>query len=281
MPRIVILTTGAGNYCEQILQGLANVEVIPDALCIISPGLKLNIKQFIQPHRFLGFLLRKGLRSIASRVKNARYNRDTLDYWEGYAERIYQVEEPNSQKLISILRNLQTDYLILAGSGIVKKEVLGIPKKGTVNVHPGLLPWVRGLGVVERALERHVPVGLTAHFVSAGIDTGEIIHRELVYVHQHDTLTSLRRRAQYRCAQVMVEIVLKAYQGKELQSSKQKARYPYCHWPSSEETAKIQQAVSDGLALKLYEKWRDFYGSAILPSEQYHHPSVNISPLDH
>ena len=67
-----------------------------------------------------------------------------------------------------------TDYRYL-----LPESVFGLAPLGAVNLHPSLLPRYRGRAPVNWAIlhgEEHL--GLTAHFVDAGMDTGDIIAQE-------------------------------------------------------------------------------------------------------
>jgi phosphoribosylglycinamide formyltransferase 1 len=64
-----------------------------------------------------------------------------------------------------------------------------------VNVHPSLLPAFPGLRAIERALEAAVSeTGVTVHLVDEGLDTGPVIAREAVAVHERDTWETLASR---------------------------------------------------------------------------------------
>lgn len=64
-----------------------------------------------------------------------------------------------------------TDYRYL-----LPERILGLAPRGAVNLHPSLLPKYRGRAVVNWAILRgETEFGLTAHFVDAGMDTGDII----------------------------------------------------------------------------------------------------------
>jgi methionyl-tRNA formyltransferase len=167
--------------------------------------------------------------------------------------------------MLDVLRGLEPDYLVLGGLGILGAEALAIPRRGTFNVHPGLLPWIRGVSVIERAIERGVPVGITAHYVDPGIDTGSIIRRELIPVRPHDTMASLRRVAYERCAQVMVELVTEAARGRHPEATSQQGRFSYCTAMSDADCARLDASVRSGLALRLYREWLGFFGSHVLP----------------
>jgi methionyl-tRNA formyltransferase len=75
-----------------------------------------------------------------------------------------------------------TDYKFL-----VPKELINIAPKGCVNLHPSLLPKYRGRAPINWAIiEGQKEVGLTAHFVDEGVDTGPIIEQESVSVSDNE-----------------------------------------------------------------------------------------------
>jgi len=53
--------------------------------------------------------------------------------------------------------------------------MLALPRLGTLNVHMGLLPPMRGMNVAEWSAFMGVPLGCTVHVVDPGVDTGDII----------------------------------------------------------------------------------------------------------
>lgn len=184
---------------------------------------------------------------------------------DGLAAEIRAAGPLNGERMLAALQDAAPDYVFLAGVGILRAESLGIPSVGTVNVHPGLLPWARGVGVVERSIERRVPVGLTAHFVDAGIDTGAVIRRELVPVSPFDTLTSLRLKAEERCVRLLAEVARIAKSGGPLEGQRQLVESDYCTWPSNLERRRIAADVREGVALRLYDAWRVPHGD-VLPA---------------
>ena len=52
------------------------------------------------------------------------------------------------------------------------KALLDVPRLGVLNIHLGLLPEIRGMSSPEWSLLNRVPVGITIHYMDAGIDTG-------------------------------------------------------------------------------------------------------------
>ena len=64
-------------------------------------------------------------------------------------------------------------------------------EKGILNLHPGLLPDVRGLDSVLWSIEKDYPLGVTAHLINEEIDSGFILKTEKVNISIDDNLLSL------------------------------------------------------------------------------------------
>lgn len=91
---------------------------------------------------------------------------------------VLQPEKP-AGAFLDQLRALQPDIGVVVAYGhILKPELLTLPRLGMVNVHPSLLPELRGAAPVEWAiingLER---TGVTIMQLDAGMDTGPILHQ--------------------------------------------------------------------------------------------------------
>ena len=77
------------------------------------------------------------------------------------------------------LRELKTDVFIVASFGkILPKELLEIPKNGSLNVHPSLLPELRGPAPIQGLILGKGGVGLTIIKMDAEMDHGPIVAQE-------------------------------------------------------------------------------------------------------
>lgn len=129
--------------------------------------------------------LKRAARSILYMIFRNRPKHLTNNIYAQYAQRVEVVPDFKGAIIKEKLNLLDPDVLFLAGSGIIDETVFTIPRIGTLNAHPGLLPEYKGLNVVEWALYYEDPVGVTLHFVDDGIDTGQIVRRrELVNAYE-------------------------------------------------------------------------------------------------
>ncbi len=104
-------------------------------------------------------------------------------------------------KLIEILKQNRTDFIVLAGfMCILSENFTKTFSDRIINVHPSLIPSFCGKGfyglrVHEAALEYGVKVtGATVHFVNEIPDGGKIIMQKAVEIEEGDTPEDLQRR---------------------------------------------------------------------------------------
>ncbi len=92
---------------------------------------------------------------------------------------IFQPEKPTGGVFLVRLRDLRPDIGVVVAYGhILKPELLALPPRGMVNVHPSLLPELRGPAPVEWAIVRgYEKTGVTIMQLDAGMDSGPILHQ--------------------------------------------------------------------------------------------------------
>lgn len=103
------------------------------------------------------------------------------------------VDNHNLWDCSEALEAFRPELIVVGGTRILAPHVLEIPRRGTLNAHPGLLPWLRGSSSVAWALYKDMQVGSTVHLVEKEIDTGPIITRTPMPVHRGDTYEQIVR----------------------------------------------------------------------------------------
>ena len=80
----------------------------------------------------------------------------------------------------------------IGGTQIIPPAVLRIPKLGTLNIHPALLPKYRGrYSTVHAIFNGERSTGVTIHWMDEGIDSGPIIMQKKIKIEKYDTARSL------------------------------------------------------------------------------------------
>lgn len=92
---------------------------------------------------------------------------------------VLQPERPAVDAFYAALRELDPDVGVVVAYGhLLKPELLALPRRGMVNVHPSLLPELRGAAPVEWAILRGLQsTGVTIMQMEAGMDSGPILHQ--------------------------------------------------------------------------------------------------------
>ncbi len=92
-----------------------------------------------------------------------------------------------------ILKSYNPDIFVTASYGqIIRKNILDIPKFGTVNVHASLLPKYRGPAPIQGAiLNGEKKTGITIMKTDIGCDTGDIYFSREITIENEDTSTSV------------------------------------------------------------------------------------------
>jgi folate-dependent phosphoribosylglycinamide formyltransferase PurN len=127
---------------------------------------------------------------------------------------IIEVISHNSAKMIQLIQNERLDILVNAGTPrILSNKILDSIPFGVLNCHPGLLPAFRGCSCVEWALHLGEPVGNTIHFMSAGIDEGPVLIKEVVPIVQSDTYVDVRVKVYKAGHRLMANSLQKIMEG--------------------------------------------------------------------
>jgi len=93
-------------------------------------------------------------------------------------------------EFISKLKEEKYDLFIVASYGkIIPKEIIDMPKYGTLNVHPSLLPKLRGASPIEGAILSGEKTGVTIMLIDEEMDHGPIIAQKELDISNSEILS--------------------------------------------------------------------------------------------
>ena len=94
-------------------------------------------------------------------------------------DRILCPEKANEEAFLNALRKLDIDLAVTAAYGnFLPQKFLDIPRLGTLNIHPSLLPQWRGAAPVQRALESgQAETGVSVAYTVLKMDAGPILRQ--------------------------------------------------------------------------------------------------------
>lgn len=118
--------------------------------------------------------------------------------------------------LTSLENKFKPDLCITAAYGqYLPKRFLKIPKFGTLNIHPSLLPRWRGASPVQRSLEAgDNPVGVTVLFTVSKMDAGPIVAQRKQDIEENENATVLLPKLFQIGTEMLMEVLPDVINGK-------------------------------------------------------------------
>ncbi|NER87931.1 methionyl-tRNA formyltransferase [Moorena sp. SIO3A2] len=109
---------------------------------------------------------------------------------------IFQPKKVNGPEFVAKVATLRPDLnLSVSYDQILRRPILESAPQGFINFHAGKLPFYRGRNVLNWALiNGEKEIGLTAHYVNEGIDTGDIILQRTLPIYWTDGYGDLLER---------------------------------------------------------------------------------------
>ncbi len=146
-----------------------------------------------------------------------------------------------------IIRKNPVDLYIIAGARILSKKIIKACGDKILNIHPGLLPDVRGLDTFFWSILSDKPLGISAHFITSKIDSGLLIYKERLKLYEDDTPSDVTLRLLEYQTDILIKTlnILKKKNMKDLENlSEVKSIY----------NTKMN-AKEEKLALSQFKKW--------------------------
>ncbi len=200
---------------------------VPSLEALLGEGFDV-LAVVTQPDRPQG---RSRSHAVASPVKEAALTEEVP---------VLQPERPTDPAFMQALRDLAPDVGVVVAYGhILKPEILAVPARGMVNLHPSLLPELRGAAPIEWAiingLER---TGVTIMQMEAGMDSGPILHHIPEELPPDITGGELSAHLSEIGAEALVEALIMLEQGAVQPRPQEHARATYAP-KLTRETARI------------------------------------------
>ena len=137
--------------------------------------------------------------------------------------RVFQPSTLRGEDFAELLAFLSPDLILVAAYGkILPENVLEFPKYGCVNAHASLLPKYRGAAPIQRAIMAgETETGVCAMMMEAGLDTGDVLCREVVPIAPDDTFAEVHDALCEAGGRALVRVCEAIRKGEELVREKQ------------------------------------------------------------
>lgn len=125
------------------------------------------------------------------------------------------LQPENLQNTEYLIQNTKYDLFIVAAySKILPKEIITIPRLGTIGVHPSLLPKYRGATPIQSAiLAGEEKTGVTLFLIDEKVDHGPIVSSIKYKVLSEDTYETLMEKLAEMGGNLLVDVLPKFVKG--------------------------------------------------------------------
>ena len=115
----------------------------------------------------------------------------------------------NKEVIRKRIESENPDLIIVSSFGtILTDEILKIPKSGVINFHPSLLPAYRGPYPDQAViLNGEKFTGVTVHYVTGKLDSGNIIYQTDIRINDEDNFSSLKKKLSDTCERIIPDII--------------------------------------------------------------------------
>ena len=142
---------------------------------------------------------------------------------------VYQPATFKDDAAVEELRALAPDLIVVVAYGrILPQRVLDIPGYGCINMHASILPELRGAGPVQWSILNHCDeTGVTAMYLTAGMDEGDIIEIRKTPIDPMETSSELMARLAGIAAELACDTVRAIEAGTATRTPQDNARATY------------------------------------------------------
>ena len=121
---------------------------------------------------------------------------------------VLQSESLKDERFHAQLQALKPDLFAVVAFLILPRSVLAIPKLGSVNVHPSLLPKYRGAAPIQWAIiNGETETGVTIFQLSPRVDAGDILIQQKVAIGDDETAGELYERLKMKGAELLIRAI--------------------------------------------------------------------------
>lgn len=163
---------------------------------------------------------------------------------------VWQTRDINDAEGIAFLTEKSSDYLLTVNfNQKLSAEVLALPSRGCINLHPSLLPDYKGVDPILAALaEGECHYGITLHRMDEDFDTGAILDQRTLSVVTDQCLFWHYVQAFQQGAKMAKSFLEAAGQGYSEQQQQQEGRY--FGWPTRRQVKGVRKLIKMSNFLK-------------------------------
>ncbi len=110
------------------------------------------------------------------------------------------------EQLAEKISSLEPDLGVVISFTILPKRFIHIPRLGTINLHPSMLPRYRGAAPINWAIiNGESRTGLTVFLIEEKVDAGKIVYQEEIEILENETSGELRERMKKIYPRILID----------------------------------------------------------------------------
>ena len=144
-------------------------------------------------------------------------------------QNVYYLTVNDFEEAVGFFESEEPSIAAFTGGGLTRENILERFSVGMINVHLGVLPNYKGMGIVEAALleGKIEEVGLTSHFMDTKIDTGPIIRTQPIHCDKKLSIDQIYQSLLAYTPVMMIDAVLRLRAGENPVNQVQSGRQYY------------------------------------------------------
>lgn len=173
---------------------------------------------------------------------------------------VIATRDPNSDAFVEHIRSLKPDLIVSClFDHVIRQRLIEIPTRGVINIHPGLLPDIKGpFPNVWAAILGCEQVGATVHYVDAeSLDTGPIIKRRTIERDPGESVLALDCRALRLGIDLAIEAITEIENGSARAVAQDKNAGTYLSYPTRDDLRRLRR--QGGRLYSLSDFFREFF----------------------
>ena len=121
---------------------------------------------------------------------------------------IIEVDDVKSDYLVDSLTSLKADLFVVVAFKFLPDSIISIPKYGSINIHPSLLPRYRGSSPIQYALiNGDSETGVSIIHLNNKIDSGNILGQKKIYIDSNETFGELSQKLSVLGSKLLIEVI--------------------------------------------------------------------------
>ncbi len=234
---LVYLTTDDPLYLPAFFERVLGHSEEKTLAVYIAPPLYKNESATAAARKYLRTFGLTDFLNLAARVALAKLKRQSIAW--ACAQRhvpCATVADVNAPAFLEELRRLGPDLIIsVSCPQLYKAPLIGLPRKGILNLHGAILPRYRGVMPSFWMMAKgETQAGVSIYFVNEKLDAGDLCGQKIFEIHRDETLDGFLRRSKKIAAELLLDTLRRIRKQKVTRRPLDLSKGSYYSWPDKE-----------------------------------------------